>query len=62
MSEVDDHELLGRAVRNARDTTKRKGTPHPRWVAVMHVFLLGSTSAQKLCSRFGLDPDTEVKT
>jgi hypothetical protein len=60
MSEPSDADLLERAVRNSRDQ-KRTGVEHPRWVAVMHTFALGSTYARALCLRFGFDPDELVK-
>lgn len=59
--EVSDNELLLRAVNSALDGTKNKGVPHPRWVAVMAVFWVGSTYAHLLCRRFGLEPDEMVK-
>ena len=52
-------ELLRRAVRNARARHTRR--MHSRWVAVMDVFALGSTYANDLCRRFGLDPDEQVR-
>lgn len=61
VNSIPDADLLGRAVRNARDRQSRKGVRHPRWVAVMDSFALGSTYAQQLCRRFGLDPDEAVK-
>lgn len=57
---VDDAELLHRAVLNARNSRSRKGEKHPRWVAVMDVFRLGSGYAHALCRRHGLDPDEKV--
>jgi hypothetical protein len=32
----------------------------PRWAHVVNAFAVGSTSAQELCRRFGLDPDEET--
>ncbi len=58
---VADDELLARAVRNARDRRSRKGAQHPRWVAVMDSFALGSTYSRALCRRFFLDPDELVR-
>lgn len=58
VADIPDSELMERAVRNAR---ARKSGWHPRWVAVMDNFHLGSTYAQQLCRRFGLDPDEEVR-
>ncbi len=60
VSEIPDDELLGRAVKSCR-ANARKGHPHPRWVAVMETFGLGSTYAWQLCRRFDLDPDEMVK-
>lgn len=60
VSSIPDDELLRRAVRNARDSGYGRRA-HPRWVAVMHTFLLGSTFSAQLCRRFGLDPDEMVK-
>lgn len=54
-------DLLARAVRNARDRHCRKGEKHPRWVAVMDWFSLGSGFAHMLCRRYRLDPDEQVK-
>ena len=64
MSSVDDipdTALIERAVKNCRDRKSRKGERHPRWVAVMDTFALGSTYAMQLCRRFNLDPDEQVK-
>ena len=58
---ISDEELLNRAVRNARSRDCRKGERHPRWVAVVDAFALGSSFASQLCRRFGLDPDEMVK-
>jgi hypothetical protein len=57
VSSIPDDELLRRAVQMAR---KGRGY-QPRWVAVMHCFLLGSTYARQLCDRFGFDPDERVR-
>ncbi|WP_310619646.1 hypothetical protein [Flexibacterium corallicola] len=59
VSSIADNELLRRAVGNAR--RKQGRSRHPRWVAVMDVFGLGSTYACELCRRFDLDPDEQVK-
>lgn len=53
--------LIARAVCNACDRGARKGYRHPRWVAVMDAFSLGSTYAAQLCRRYGLDPNETVK-
>jgi hypothetical protein len=60
VADISDRELVARAVRNARARDKRKGQKHPRWLAVMDAFALGSTYAAQLCRRFGLDPDEKV--
>lgn len=57
--EFADIELLRRAVQSARHHSRRGR--HPRYVAVMSVFGLGSTYAAALCRRFGFDPDEEVR-
>jgi len=59
--EVPDDTLLLRAVRSALDSSKNKGVPHPRWVAVMSVFCVGSNYSRLICQRYGLDPDQMVK-
>lgn len=56
--EIEDFELVQRAVRNARPVSNQKEL---RWACVAEVFGCGSTVAQKLCKRFGLDPDTQIK-
>lgn len=61
VSTIPDAELLRRAVRSARSRKHNKGVKHPRWVAVMDIFQLGSSYANELCRRFDLNPDDEVK-
>lgn len=61
VDDILDAELLKRAVRSARSRHERKGQAHPRWVAVVDAFALGSTYARQLCRRFDLDPDELVK-
>lgn len=58
VSSIPDTELLWRAVRAAR--ARHGARKHPRWIAVMEVFALGSTFASQLCRRFGFDPDEVV--
>lgn len=60
VSKIPDEELLRRAVANCRDKTAPSGFQHPRWVAVMQTFSLGSTYSHELCRRFGFDPDELV--
>lgn len=59
VSDIPDAELLRRAVEGAR-CRKERGW-HPRYVAVMETFVLGSTFSWQLCARFGLDGDEKVK-
>jgi hypothetical protein len=54
-----DEELLARAVRNSQ--LPRDAAMGPRWRAVMNTFVLGSTYAQELCHRFGIDPDETLR-
>ena len=61
VADIPDADLLKRAVSNARARHCRKGQKHPRWVAIVDVFALGSTYAMQLCRRFGFDPEQEVK-
>lgn len=60
VDDIPDAELLGRAVKAARSRKHNKGVKHPRWVAVMDAFALGSNYAGELCRRFDLNPDEEV--
>lgn len=59
VADIADEELLRRAVSTA--TTNGGPRRASRWVAVMDRFGLGSTYAQQLCARFGLDPDEIVR-
>lgn len=56
---IHDEQLLERAVRGARNS--RSSASVPRWVAVRDLFCVGSTTANGLCRRFGLDPDENVR-
>jgi hypothetical protein len=56
--EFTEHELLARAVRAARGTSR--GAVQ-RWVATKNAFGCGSGVANALCRRFGFDPDEMVK-
>lgn len=60
VADISDDTLLRRAVISARSRDKGH-VKHPRWVAVMDAFALGSTYAHQLCRRFGVDPDEMVK-
>lgn len=59
VNDISDEELLGRAVRNARD--KRSRGRVARWAIISDLFALGSTYSSQLCRRFGVDPDEEVR-
>ena len=59
--EVSDDRLLLRAVANSRCRRISEAVEHPRWVAVMDTFAVGSTYARLLCHRFGYNPDELVK-
>jgi hypothetical protein len=54
VEEVTDAELVERAVRSAILRRKRGLA----WSAVSNAFGLGSTLSEKLCRRFGIDPET----
>lgn len=60
VADISDEQLLRRAVANCRDKSAPSGGEHPRWVAVMDAFALGSTYAHQLCRRFGFDPNEMV--
>lgn len=60
VADIADVELLRRAVQMARAPNGPRPS-QPRWVGVMHVFMLGSTYAAELCRRFGFDPYEMVK-
>jgi len=60
VADIPDEQLLRRAVSNCRSKFAPSGYEHPRWVAVMDTFALGSTYAHQLCRRFGFDPDEMV--
>lgn len=55
--EFTDHDLLRRAVRNSRPTSR---VPVQRWVLVKHIFAVGSTVARAMCVECGVNPDEEV--
>jgi hypothetical protein len=61
LHELTGMDLLRRAVRGCRDRKSRKGSYHPRWVAVHDTFALGCTYSRDLCKLFDLDPDELVK-
>lgn len=60
VNSISNNELVRRAIRGARARQTRKGEKHPRYVAVMDLFALGSTFAYQLCRRYGLDPEEMV--
>jgi len=57
VTDYSKEDLVERAVRNARPHDCGE---HPRWVAVMDTFALGSTYAHELCVLHGLNPDDKV--
>jgi hypothetical protein len=61
LHELTAMDLLRRAVKGCRDRKSRKGSAHPRWVAVKDTFALGSGYSHDLCRLFDLDPDEMVK-
>lgn len=61
VDDIPDADLLRRAVGCCRDNGAPSGFKHPRWVAVMETFALGSTYSYQLCRRFGFDPEEMVK-
>lgn len=52
-----DEDLLRRAVGHLGVIARRR---QPRWAVAMDLFATGSTSAARLCLRFGFDPDSEI--
>ncbi len=52
-----DEDLLRYAVKSLHLIARRR---QPRWAVAMHLFGTGSTSASRLCLRFGFDPDSEI--
>lgn len=59
VNDIPDNELLGRVLRSLRRGQSRQ--KEALWVIVMDRFALGSTYAQQLCRRFGLDPEELVR-
>ena len=53
VTNISDHELVARAIKNARPKTCGES---PRWVAVSDTFALGSTYSSELCRVYGVDP------
>lgn len=54
-----DHELVERAIANARQRAPKQAQ---NWLVVSRVFGLGSTYSCSLCRRFDIDPEGyEVK-
>lgn len=50
-----NHELVRRAIKNVKPP--RGASLYQRWVAVMYLFAVGSTTAFILCNQAGVDPD-----
>ena len=53
----EERELIQRAIRKARPFARAE----PRWVMVKRIFGTGSTVSAAICTRYGFDPDKEVK-
>ena len=59
VNDIPDSELVGRVLKNLR---RRRGRQkQPLWANVVDSFALGSTYAQQLCRKYGLDPDEQVR-
>lgn len=54
---ITDADLVKRAMMNLRN---HEYDSRPRWALVKDVFGVGSTRAEDLCERFGLDPDEKI--
>ena len=59
VASISDEALVRRAVQYARPL--HGDAAKPRWVTIMNTFALGSTYAQQLCHRFGIDPEEKIK-
>lgn len=57
MNDAGDEALLRAAVSHLGVIARRR---QPRWAVARDLFSLGSTSAAKLCLRFGFDPDSII--
>ena len=49
-----DHDLLIRAIKNARPPAGRKD--YPRWACVRDLLAVGAATARRLCEEAGLNP------
>lgn len=59
---MDDERLIRCAINTMNRPIKdQKHMGDPLWVRVRDLFCIGSTSAHRLCERFGFDPDTKVR-
>jgi hypothetical protein len=61
VAEIEDGELLRRAINDCRYRAKGSGRI-PLWSAVADRFSLGSTYATQLCCRFDFDPNEMIKS
>lgn len=59
VNDIEDCDLLGRAVRECRRGRGRHKIV--LWSKVKDRFALGSTHAIELCRRYGLDPEEMVR-
>ena len=60
VNDIPDNVLLQRVLRNLQ-THGRSHEKLPLWSIVSERFALGSTYAEQLCRRFGLNPDEIVR-
>jgi ribosomal protein S13 len=54
--QYSERELIKRAIKIARATSRL-----PRWALVKRIFGTGQTVSRLICSKYGFDPDEEIK-
>jgi len=62
VNDIPDEVLLGRAVRGIKSVRGGRRPQRVRWSVVADRFALGSTYAQQLCRRYGVDPDEMINS
>lgn len=55
---IGECELIQRAILNT--LPRPEEGLQPRWVLVKRLFACGSTMAERICWKYGFDPDKEV--
>ena len=60
-----ERDLIQRAINSASSAHESKcadgvAAPRPRWDIVKHLFCCGSNAADRICWRYGFDPDGVV--